>query len=75
MHCQIIQVGPAWQKAQVNWMSVLSDLTSSKEWAQLPVTAMMACWGSVDLGGRTLVSQDRMSLFWVSVSVWSDLSP
>lgn len=41
-HSKMHQCGPEWQMLQVHWISVLSDLTSLKECAQLVTTAMAA---------------------------------
>lgn len=39
-HSKIHQCGPEWQRLQVHWIRVLSDLIILNEWAQALATAM-----------------------------------
>lgn len=40
-HSKILQWGPEWQRLQVHWIKVLSDLIILNEWAQGPATAIL----------------------------------
>lgn len=64
-HSQMNQKGPEWQTWQVHWISVLSDLIMTNEWAQWPWPASAISTRLMSVCLVVLVSLQCLSWDWV----------